>query len=252
MIDFNAIYVLWLREVKRYVRSKARIIGTILMPLFFLVGLGFGFNSIIKLPGNVSYLQFIVPGIIAMTLLFTGATSGFMVIWDRQFGFLKEIMVTPNSKLSIALGRIAGGATTAIIPSLLILVISLAIGFRPVISAALLLTIVLIILIGMIFISLGLIFASFIDDPQAFGVIVNFVTFPLFFLSGAIFPLTGLPKAIQYISALNPLTYGVDGLRYALLHTSSLSIIVDLIALIIATIIMVALSSWAFKKAQID
>lgn len=147
MFDFNAIYVLWLREVKRYLRSKARVIGTLLTPIFFLLGLGFGLNSLVTL-GNGSYLQYLVPGIIGMTLLFTGSTSGFMVIWDRQFGFLKEIMVTPNSRLSIAIGRILGGATTAVVPSFLVLILSLFVGFRPQLSLAIILLLIFVVLTG--------------------------------------------------------------------------------------------------------
>lgn len=250
MFDTNAIYVLWLREIKRYIRSKARIIGTLIMPLFFLLGLGLGLGSFIKLSGSSSYLNFLVPGIVGMSLLFTGATSGFMVIWDRQFGFLKEIMVTPNSRLSISLGRVAGGATTSMIPSFLLILIALFVGFTPVVSPANLLLLVFIPLIGATFISLGLIFASFIDDPQAFGVIVNLVTFPLFFLSGAIFPLKGLPSFVQYVAYVNPLTYGVDGLRFALFGTSTVSPIIDILVLVFAAIVMALLSTYTLRKSE--
>jgi ABC-2 type transport system permease protein len=250
-MDVNAIYVLWLREIKRFFRSKARIVGTLLLPIFFLLGLGFGFNSLVRIPGVGNYIQYIVPGIVGMTLLFVGSTSGFMVIWDRQFGFLKEIMVTPNSRMSIALGRIAGGATTAIIPAVLILFLSLLIGFQPVLSPALLAVIVFIVLIGICFISVGLIVSSFVNDPQAYGVIVNFFTFPLFFLSGAIFPLSVFPGAVQYVAYANPLTYGVDGLRYALLGTSSLPLWLDLLALLAAAVILVVAATWAVRKSEV-
>jgi ABC-2 type transport system permease protein len=251
-LDTNAIYVLWLREIKRYTRSKARIIGTIMMPIFFMLGLGYGLSTFIHLPNNINYFQFIVPGIIGMTLLFTGATSGFQVIWDRQFGFLKEIMVTPNSRVSITIGRVAGGATTALIPAFLVLFLAILIGFHPVLSLYNLLTIVFVILIGVVFISLGLIFAAFINDPQAFGVIVNLVTFPLLFLSGAIYPLSGLPKVVNYITYVNPLTYGVDGLRFALLGSSANSVLVDLVGITVSAIIMVALSTLALKFSHVD
>ncbi len=248
--DTNAVYVRWLREIKRYGRSKARILGSIVSPVFFMLGLGFGLSTFIRLPNGTSYLEFLVPGIVGMTLLFTGVMSGFMVIWDRQFGFLKEIMVTPNSRISIALGRIAGGATTAIVPSVLVLLLGLLIGFHIVLSAALLFAILFIILIGIVFNGLGLIFASFIDDPQAFGVIINFITFPLLFISGALFPLDGLPKAIGYIADGNPLTYGVDGIRYALTQTSTMSVWVDAAALLVFAVIIVALTAAVFEKAK--
>ncbi len=249
-MELNAIYVIWLRELKRYGRSKARIIGTLLMPIFFLLGLGYGFNSLVKIPGVVNYVQYIVPGIVGMTLLFVGSTSGFMVLWDRQFGFLKEIMVTPNSRVSIILGRVFGGATTAVIPSLLVLGLSMLIGFTPVASPNLLYLIPFLLLIGVSFISVGLIVSSFVNDPQAYGVIVNFFTFPLFFLSGAIFPLKVFPSAVQYVAYFNPLTYGVDGLRYALTGGSALPVLADLLAITIASVVLVALSTWSIRKSD--
>ncbi len=249
-MDVNAIYVLWLREVKRFLRSKARIIGTIIMPVFFLLGLGFGFNSLVKIPGVGNYIQYIVPGIVGMTILFVGVFSGFQVIWDRQFGFLKEIMVTPNSRISITLGRIAGGATTAMIPSLLVLLLSLGIGFAPTVSLPLLYLIPFLILIGVCFISLGLIISSFVNDPQAFSAIVNFFTFPLLFLSGAIFPLGVFPSSVQYVGYFNPLTYGVDGVRYALTGASANPVLLDLLAIFVASVLLVALAAYATKRSE--
>lgn len=251
MLDINAVYIVWLRELKRYARSKARILGTMLNPVVFLLGLGLGMSHFITLSGGASYLNFLVPGIVGMTLLFTGVTSGHQVIWDRQFGFLKEIMVTPNSRLSIALGRIGGGATTALLPSFLIVFIALLIGFNPVLSLASLSIFLYTILLGIVFIGAGLVIASFMNDPQAFAVASNLVTFPLFFLSGALFPVSGLPAVAQFIAEVNPLTYGVDGIRFALLGTSSISPITDLIALVVAAAVMIALGTWAMHKSDI-
>ena len=139
-----------------------------------------------------------------------------------------------------------------LIPSFILIVIAMIIGFQPVLSPANLLLLVYIILVSVTFISVGLILASFIDDPQAFGVITNFVTFPLFFLSGALFPLSGLPRTVQLISYVNPMTYGVDGIRYALLGTSTFSPAVDIAALLISSVIMLSLSTLAFEKAKVD
>ena len=129
-MDTNAIYVLWLRDMKRFIRAKSRIIGMLMMPIIFLLGLGLGLGSLIHLSTGGSYFDFIVPGIIGMSLLFTSIFTGSAVLWDRQFGFLKEILVTPNSRASIVIGRIAGGATTAILQSILVVVIALLIGFQ--------------------------------------------------------------------------------------------------------------------------
>jgi len=251
-MDTNAIYVLWLRDMKRFLRAKSRIIGMIMMPIFFLLGLGLGFNGLIHLNSGVSYLEFLVPGIIGMSLLFTSITSGTAVLFDRQFGFLKEILVTPNSRASIVVGRVAGGATTAVLQSVLIVIISLFIGFHPVVTSDTPMALVFMLLIAGTFISLGLIFGSIISDFQGFQLVTNFVTLPLFFLSNAIFPISQLPTFVQYISYANPLTYGIDGIRGALTGTSSYPMTTDLFAMVVFFIVMVAIAAYAFNKTDVD
>ena len=250
-MDTNAMYVLWLRDMKRFVRAKSRVIGMIMMPMFFLLGLGLGFNGLIHLSTG-SYLEFLVPGIIGMSLLFTSITAGTAVLFDRQFGFLKEILVTPNSRASIVIGRVAGGATTAVLQSILIVIVSLFIGFSPVLSPATPLAIIFMLLIAATFISLGLIFGSIINDFQGFQLVTNFVTLPLFFLSNAIFPLSSLPTFVQYISYANPLTYGIDGIRGALTGVSTYPLITDLAVMVGFFIVMVAIAAYAFNKTDVD
>jgi ABC-2 type transport system permease protein len=187
MINFTVVYVMWLRELKKFVRLKSRIIGTIAMPLFFLVGLGLGFNrmSMAGIPQGVNYIHYLVPGIIGMTMLFTSTFAGLSVLWDREFGFLKEIMVAPVNRVSIVLGRIAGGITTGLVQGLMILLISLFLGFKSVNPLMLLTAVIFLILIAGTFIGLGLIFATNMKDVHGFGLIMNFVIFPVFFMSGA-------------------------------------------------------------------
>lgn len=249
-MDTNAIYVLWLRDMKRFVRARSRIIGMLMMPIFFLLGLGLGLGGLVHISGTVTYLEFIVPGILGMSLLFTSIASGTAVLWDRQFGFLKEILVTPNSRASVVLGRVAGGATTAVMQSIIVVVISLIIGFHMALTAITPLAIVFMVLIASTFISLGLTFGSIINDFQGFQLITQFVTLPLFFLSNGIFPLSSLPWYIQYISYANPLTYGVDGLRGTLIGASTFPIWLDLIAMLISTLIMVSIAAYAFNRAD--
>ncbi len=251
MMNFNAIYVLWLREMKRFFRAKSRVIGVMLMPLFFLLGLGVGLGALVHLNSGVSYLQFIVPGIIGMSLMSTAVSSGFSVIWDRQFGFLKEIMVTPNSRTSIVLGRAAGGSTTAMISATVVTVIAILIGFKAVLTATSLLAIVFMILIAMTFISLGLILASIISDIQGFGLITNFFTLPLLFLSNSIFPISTLPSVVQDVAYFNPLTYGVDGIRGSLGSASLFPLTTDLGVMIVVVIIMVSIAAYAFSKSEV-
>lgn len=252
MINRIAMYVLWLREMKRFVRAKSRIIGALAMPLFFLAFLGLGFKRM-SIPGvssDVNYIRFLVPGILGMSLLFSSTFGGLSVLWDREFGFLKEIMVAPVSRVSIVLGRIAGGVTTALIQSVLILTISFFMGFKIISFWSFLISLVFMILISVTFLGLGLIFASRMKDMQGFSIVMNFVIFPLFFLSGALYPLENFPVWLRYISHLDPLTYGIDGLRRTLIGFSSYSIAFDLILMVGFSLAMITLGAYFFDKSE--
>jgi len=252
MINRAAVYVLWLREMKRFARAKSRIVGALAFPLFFLAFLGLGFNrlAIPGLSGNVNYINFLVPGILGMSLLFSSTFGGLSVLWDREFGFLKEIMVAPVSRISIVLGRVAGGITTALIQGLLILLISFLMGFK--ISSPLMFPLALffMILISVTFLGLGLIFASKMKDMQGFSIVMNFVIFPLFFLSGALYPMENFPIWLRYISHLDPLTYGVDGLRAAMIGLSSYSIVFNLGIMAVFALVMIFLGAYFFEKSE--
>ncbi len=252
MINATAIYVLWLREMKRFMRTKSRIFGALAMPLFFLAFLGFGLRKI-SLPGidqEIDYIRFLVPGVLGMSLLFSSAFSGLSVLWDREFGFLKEIMVAPVNRVSIVLGRIAGGATTAMLQSIMILVISLGLGFRVRSLLSLALALVFMLLISTTFLGLGLIFASKMNDMQGFSIVMNFVIFPLFFLSGALSPLENFPKALRYLAMIDPLTYGVDGLRSVLIGVSLYPLPHSLIIMVIFSAVMIVAGAYFFEKSE--
>ncbi|MBC8358189.1 MAG: ABC transporter permease [Candidatus Aminicenantes bacterium] len=252
MINKTAIYVLWLREMKRFLRAKSRVFGTLAMPLFFLAFLGLGFRrmSIPGMSGEVDYIQFLVPGIIGMSILFSSTFGGLSVLWDREFGFLKEIMVAPVTRVSIVFGRIAGGATTALIQAILILGISFLFGFKIVSISSLLLALAFMTLIAITFLGLGLIFASKMRDMQGFSIVMNFVIFPLLFLSGAFYPLDNFPVWLRYISRIDPLTYGVDGLRAVLLGVSSFSIAYNFALLAVFSSVMIVLGAYFFEKSE--
>lgn len=253
IINLPVIYVLWLREMKRFIRAKSRIIGTLAMPLFFLAFLGFGFRTMV-LPGvseDIDYIDYIVPGIIGMTMLFTSMFAGISVLWDREFGFLKEIMVAPVKRVSIVLGRIAGGMTTAFIQGIMILFIAIIMGFEIVGIGSIFLAIVFMLLIATTFIGLGLIFASKMKDIHGFSLVMNFVIFPVFLLSGALFPIDNLPGWIRVFSYADPLTYGVDGMRGALLGVSTFPIVLDLVILAGFAAGMVLLGAYFFEKSTI-
>jgi len=207
------IYILCARQLKRYVRSPARIVGSLGQPILFLVALGFGFGSMFARAGGGSYLNFLAPGIISMAILFNAVFSGIEIIWDRQFGFLKETLVAPVSRIQIVLGRTLGGAIVAMAQGAVVFVICLVFGFRLHSSLLVPVAIVFMFLIALLFTSIGTAIGSVLQDMQGFPLIMNFLVMPLFFFSSALFPIEGLPKVLKAAVGLNPLTYGVDGLR---------------------------------------
>jgi ABC-2 type transport system permease protein len=252
IIHRAAIYVLWLRELKRFSRAKSRVVGALAMPLFFLAFLGLGFRKMM-IPGvsdGVGYVSFLVPGILGMSLLFSSTFGGLSVLWDKEFGFLKEIMVAPVSRVSIVLGRIAGGVTTALVQGIAILGVSFLMGFEVKTILSLPLAIVFMALISVSFLGLGLIFASKMKDMQGFNIVFNFVIFPLFFLSGALYPLENFPTWLRVISYIDPLTYGVDGLRGVLIGVSSFSVLFDLFMMIAMSLIMILMGAYFFEKSE--
>ncbi len=259
MNELRAIYILWLREMKKLIRSKERILGSIAMPLMFLLFLSSSFkdSSISGVSSSVRYIDFLVPGIIGMNMLFSSMFSGISVLWDREFGFLKEIMVAPVSRVSIALGRIAGGATTGIIQGTILFAVSFFFGLRldPSFSfirmfSGILLMIVFMILISLVFLSLGLSFASNMRDAQGFELIINFVMFPIFFLSGAISPINNLPYILKILAKLNPLSYAVDGIRASLIGHSMHTLGTDLLICSISALFMVMLAAYFFERSE--
>jgi len=247
----STIYILWLRQLKRYFRSKPRIIGSLGQPLLFLVALGFGLGPIFQKAGGGNYIQFLTPGIISMGIIFTALFSGIEIIWDRQFGFLKETLVAPTSRLEIMIGRTLGGATVASFQGILILFLSFLVGFRPENIVILPLAFVFIFLVALLFTALGTAIASVLEDMQGFQLIMNFLIMPLFFLSGAIFPLNGLPKALSIIASIDPLSYGVDGLRAVLINSAHFGLFLDFSILSVVTLGLLVLGSYLFSKIEI-
>jgi ABC-2 type transport system permease protein len=247
----STVYILWLRQIKRYFRSKSRIIGALAQPLLFLVALGFGFGPIYARAGGGNYIQFLAPGIISMSILFTAIFSGIDIIWDRQFGFLKETLVAPTSRFEIMLGRTLGGATVAVFQGCVVLLLASIAGFRPVSIAMLPLALLFMFLIAIAFTALGTAIASLMNDMQGFQLIMNFLVMPIFFLSGALFPLDGLPKAISFITKIDPLTYGVDGLREALTGLGQFPIMLNLGIMSAVSLLFLAIGSYLFSKIQV-
>lgn len=254
-LSFQAIYVLWLREIKAFIRARSRIIGNIIQPFFFLAILGIGFNSSMRFTvgelEGINYLQFLVPGLVGMTLLFSSMFAGLSILWDRQFGFLKEIMVAPVSRISLVLGRVAGGITTTIVQATSILVIACLFGFKLAGFFQILLSAGFMLLISVGFVGMGVAFASVMEDMHGFQIIMNFLIMPIFFLSGALFPLQGLPSWLSFLTYIDPLTYGVDALRGVMLGISHFPIILDFSILVVFCLSMLFTGALLFARCEV-
>jgi ABC-2 type transport system permease protein len=247
----TVIYILWLRQIKRYFRSKSRIIGSLGQPILFLVALGFGLGPIFQRAGGGNYINFLAPGVIAQGVLFTAIFSGIELIWDRQFGFLKETLVAPVPRLQIMLGRTLGGATIAALQGTIVFLLTLVIGFRPFHLPSIFLFLISMFLIALLFTALGTAIASMLTDFQGFQLIINFLVMPMFFLSGALFPLEGIPGFLKILTRINPLTYGVDSLRATLLGVSTFNLSLDLLVLGVLTTVFLIIGSYFFSKIEV-
>jgi len=246
----TAIYILWIRQLKRFIRKKASIVGALGQPIIFLLAIGFGFGPVYARAGGGNYIQFLAPGIIVMTVLFTSIFTGLEIIWDKQFGFLKETFVAPVSRIEILLGKTLGGATVAIIQGVIVFFITLIAGFRPNI-ASLPLALLFLFLIAILASALGAAIAARLDDMQGFPLIFNFLVQPLFFLSGAIFPIKDLPSALDFITKINPFSYGVDGLRFAFSGVNVFPPLLSLGVLFGASLVVLAFGAYQFSKVQL-
>ncbi len=247
--ELEGIYALWKRELIIFFRSKSRVIGSLGMPFFFLAILGTGLNNVFPVSGGGNYMNFIAPGIVAMVLMFGSIFSGIIVLIDRQFGFLKETLVAPISRLSLVLGKALGGATTAMIQGTIIMVVAILLGAEINVLNILPLF-AFMFLISLMFVSLGIAIASMLQDMHGFQLISNFLLMPMFFLSGALFPLSSAPEILRTASMLDPLTYGVNGLRYLLLGQSDISFTVSLAVILAFTALFISAAIYLFGRIE--
>lgn len=245
----EVIYILCLRQLKHYWRSKSRLVGSLGQPLLFLVAFGFGFGPMYsKATGGANYMDFLAPGIVSMSILFTAVFSGLEVIWDRKFGFLKETMVAPISRTEIMIGKTLGGAAIAMVQGLIVLSLTYVLGFRIPNLESLGLGLIFMLMIAIFFSGLGLAVASIMKDLHGFQLIMNFLIMPIFFLSGALFPIKNLPSVIYLISRINPLTYGVDGLRGATAGLNTFGVYSDLVTIFALSALICAIGTVLFSR----
>lgn len=251
MPELEGIYTIWLRETKRFIRYRSRILTSVVTPLLWLLIFGTGLGSAVRFGGDLpgGYMAFIYPGIIGQTILFTAIFSGVSVIIDRQYGFLKEILVAPITRPSIVFGKAIGISTAAVIQGIILLLLSFVVGVQmtPIIFLA---SFLLMIPISVGLAGVGLLIASFTDSMEGFNLIMSFVVLPMFLLSGALFPVTGLPTLLQWAVYLDPLTYGVDALRQIILGYGSIPLYISVTIILVFAAVMVFVSALAFNKRE--
>ena len=256
MSEFKGIYALWYREIKVFLRERSRVILSIINPLLWLLIIGGGLGSAVSFAG-FNYQTFIYPGILLQTALFSSIFFGVYIVWDKKIDFMKEVLVAPMRRTSLFVGKILGGSTDTLLQILILFLIGfifINIGLMPglhlnVISVIFSLLFLLVTTIGLV--SIGLIIGSQMESPEGFQLIISFLIFPMFFLSGALFPISNLPAWLAPFIFVNPVTYAVDGLRGALLGFSQFNLILDLSVICLFSIVMILIGTYAFKKMKI-
>ncbi len=266
MSNLRAIYIIWYRDLLRFWRDKARLFSSFVMPFLFLVIFGTGLSASMLLLGRgteeagYNYIQFLFPGIVGMIVLFTAVMWGVSIVWDREFGFLKEILVAPISRAAVAMGKTLGGATIATVQGTVMLVFAPFVGVSLSVSQVLLL-IVLMFVFACSITAMGILIASRIKTMEAFQVVMQLLLFPLFFLSPARFPVQNLPSWLGTLVRINPVSYGIDSFRQSILEPTSanfginlfghpMSIAEDILLVALFGLVMVLLAVWSFSTQE--
>ncbi len=248
-IELDVIYTVWLREILGYVREKEKFVSSMAMPFFWFIIFGTGLASSIQFKGlDMNFADFLAPGIVAMPLLFTSVLSGISVIWDREHGFLREMLVAPVSRLSIVLGKSFGGATIATTQSIVMLLLFMLLGIK--INISILISLPLMMIISLGFVGVGVAIASLLKTLEGFNIVFNLTVAPLFFLSGAFFPIKNLPVWLGALSHVDPMTYGVELLRKVFTGVSYIPFYISLSVVLIFSFSTMIISSYLFTKRQ--
>lgn len=248
MIDI--LYCLWLRQIRSFLRARGRVVSALAQPFLFLVALGLGFAPIFLKAGEGNYFVFLAPGVIGAGILFNAVYSGSDLLWDRQFGFIKETLVAPVPRVWILLGRALGVASVALIQAVLVGLLCLAAGRVLPDTGQIGLALLFALLIALIFAFFGSILGSVMSDAQSFSQIVSFIVTPLFYLSGAVFPLEGQTTLVRVLAFCNPLTYGIDGMRGALSGRFVVAPSLSLLVLAVSAILSAGFAQLAFSRIR--
>ena len=251
MGEFEGLYAIWLREFKVFQRERSRVISAISQPIIWLFLLGGGMGASIDQAaiGDVGYLAFLFPGIVAMSIMFGTVFYGLYIVWDRKVDVLKEILVAPISRVTVFFGKVLGGATDAMITATILLV--LGVGLVGIAPASVLIALGLCILLAIGMVSIGLTLGAFFESMEGFQVVVTFMVFPLFFLSGALYPLNNLDPAMAAAVRLDPVTYAVDGMRGTLIGVQHFPMWLDVGVLVVFDLLMIVVGTLAFRKMKL-
>jgi ABC-2 type transport system permease protein len=248
MGELEGFYALWYREMKVFSREKSRIVSSLVTPLLWLVVFGGGLGSAVSL-GGVNYQIFIFPGILAMTILFSSVFFGLYIVWDKKIDFFKEVLVAPLSRVTIFAGKMVGGSIDALLQGCAMLVLGVVLGIRYNLLT-LVLSFVFMFVLASALVSLGLIIGSNMESVEGFQLIISFLVFPMFFFSGALFPIDNLPSYLLLFTVIDPVTYAVDGLRGLLLGSSQLPIALNMAILAGFAAVMIGIGTWSFKRLK--
>ena len=242
-LDPEGIAMIWRRDMVRLWRQRSRLFGAVARALVWLFALGFGLRGSLGSISGFSYEQFVFPGVIAMTVIFSGLQSAISIVYDREFGFLKEVQVAPTPRSTLVIGKCLGGASSSTIQALIILIFApfAAVALNPLNVLA---TIVATFVTALAISGLGVVIAMWITDFENFGTFQNFITLPLYMYSGAIFPTRQVPQWLHYVLLLNPLSYGVNAIRGVLLGYDIANVPFNLAVLLVFTVVMVAIAIW--------
>jgi ABC-2 type transport system permease protein len=253
MIEVNAVYVIVAREFKKFVREKSRLISTIARPLVWLFLVGGGMSRLVPAGGGVTYIQFIFPGILGMTILFSSIFSSISIIWDKEFGFMKEILVAPISRFSVVVGKAMSGMILSTTQAAIILaffpLLGLKIGIVQIAGIIIVCSI-----LSFAIAAFGILLATFYENYESFSVIMNFIVMPMFFLSGAMYPVKLMPSVLKAFTKINPLTFGIDALKHLIFPLekgqmgADFPLYLDLAVIIAAAFVFVLIGGKAFEK----
>ncbi len=247
MSEIEGIYAVWLREAKIYIREKERVISSIVSPLLWIFAFGAGVGSTVENIQGYTYQVFIYPGVVVMTVLFASLFYGVYIIWDRKLDFLKEVLVAPVSRASVFAGKVLGGATDAMIQVVFLLIIGLFISV-PLTPLIIINAFLMLLLISIAMVSIGLVIGANLKSPEGFTLVINFVMWPMFFFSGALFPVSNLPGWLAAATYINPLTYGVDAVRGIILGIHQFPIYLDAVVMILFSLIAMGAGVWSFRR----